>query len=68
MARDIQAGLDFQSRPHELFEGKEMGEDTLRILGEYRSLLQTIRENIGRERKALTEALRWEKSLGLGLL
>ena len=37
MALDLQAGLDFQVRPPELFEGKEMGEDALRLL---RSLLR----------------------------
>ena len=66
MARDVQAGLDFQSRPQELFEGKEMGEDALRVLGEYRTLLGGIRETVASERAVLKETLRWEKSLGLG--
>jgi hypothetical protein len=35
MARDVQAGLDFHSRPKELFGGREMGEDALLLLGEY---------------------------------
>ena len=68
MALDLQAGLDFQVRPPELFEGKEMGEDALRLLQEYRKLLSGIRETIGRERRALRESLRWEKGLGLGIL
>ncbi|NBZ97052.1 MAG: hypothetical protein EBR40_11630 [Proteobacteria bacterium] len=67
MARDVQAGLDFQKRPRELFEGQAMGEDALRLLGEYRDLLQEIRGMVGRERKVLSESLRWEKSIGLGL-
>ncbi len=65
MARDVQAGLDFQKRPKELFEGKEMGEDALRILGEYRALLQEIRETVRSERKVLKESLKWIKSIGL---
>ena len=68
MSRDVQAGLDFQSRPQELFEGKEMGEDALRILGEYRILLQEVREIVRRERKALKGSLRWAKTLGFGIL
>jgi len=66
MARDVQAGLDFQKRPRELFEGKEMGEDALRLLSEYLILLQEVREMVGRERKVLSESLRWEKGVGLG--
>ena len=68
MARDVQAGLDFQSRPRELFEGKAMGEDALRILGEYRGLLQEIRETVSREGKVVKNSIRWAKTLGLGIL
>jgi hypothetical protein len=65
MARDVQAGLDFNSaRPNELFEGKEMGEDALRVLGEYRILLQEVSEMVGRERKVLKESLQWGKTIG----
>jgi hypothetical protein len=66
MARDVQAGLDFSAgRPKELFEGKAMGEDALRILREYRILLQEIRELVGRERKVLKDSLEWAKVAGL---
>jgi hypothetical protein len=64
MARDVQAGLDFQQRPRELFEGQAMGEDALRLLGEYRYLLQEVREIVGKERAVLKESLQWERSLG----
>jgi hypothetical protein len=64
-ALDLQTGLDFQVRPPELFEGKEMGEDALRLLREYRKLLKSMQETICRERKILTEGLRWQKSVGL---
>ena len=66
MARDVQAGLDFGAgRPKELFEGQDMGEDALRLLGEYRILLQEVRGIVGRERKILSESLRWEKSVAV---
>jgi len=61
MALDLQAGLDFQVRPPELFEGKEMGEDALRLLREYRKLLKEIMETVARERNVLKDSLRWEK-------
>ncbi len=64
MARDVQAGLDFQSRPQELFEGKEMGEDALRMLGEYRILLLEVREMVGREVDVLKDSFKWAKTIG----
>ena len=66
MARDVQAGLDFQSRPQELFEGREMGDDALRILREYSDLIQEIRATVARERKVLKEGLKWQKTVSLG--
>jgi hypothetical protein len=66
MARDVQAGLDFQQRPRELFEGKEMGEDALRLLGEYRTLLQEVREMVGRESGVIKESMNWGRLIGLG--
>jgi len=67
MARDLQTGLDFQALPKELFEGREMGEDCLRLLGEYRILFQEVREIVGRERGVLKESLCWERPLKLGI-
>lgn len=67
MARHVQAGLDFQTRPRELFEEKEMGEDALRLLGEYQALLQEVRETVGRERVVLKSSLQWERAFGLGI-
>jgi hypothetical protein len=69
LARDLQPGLDFTTGSHrELFGGKEMGEDALRILGEYREILQEIRETVSREGKVVKSSLRWAKTLGLGIL
>jgi hypothetical protein len=64
MAQDVQTGLDFQSRPKELFEGRAMGEDVLRLLGEYRGLLQEIRGTVAMESRVLKNSLQWAKSLG----
>jgi hypothetical protein len=69
MARDVQAGLDFSDgRPRELFEGKEMGEDALILLAEYRHLLKEVREIVGRERGVLRDSLQWVNQLSLGQL
>jgi hypothetical protein len=63
MARDVQTGLDFQKRPSELFEGREMGDDALRILREYSDLLDETLKIVARESKVLKNSLRWAKSL-----
>ena len=68
MARDLQTGLDFQALPKELFEGKAMGEDALRILREYSDLLDETLKTVSRESKVLKDSLRWAKTLGLGIL
>jgi hypothetical protein len=62
MAQDVQTGLDFQSRPKELFEGQEMGEDVLRLLAEYRGHLHAIRDTVAWESKVLKASLRWAKN------
>jgi hypothetical protein len=67
MARDLQTGLDFQALPKELFEGKEMGDDALRILREYSDLLDEILKTVSRECKVLKGSLRWAKSVRLGI-
>jgi hypothetical protein len=63
MARDVQAGLDFQERPKELFEGQAMGEDALRLLGEYRVHMQEVKKIVHRERVVLKESIRWSETL-----
>ena len=66
MALDLQAGLDFQVRPPELFEGKEMGEDAMRLLEDYRNEFRTIRKTVSVERISFRESFSWDKSVGLG--
>ena len=38
------------------------------LLREYRKLLQGVREVVGRERGVVARSLRWERSVGLGIL
>ena len=64
IARDLQTGLDFTSRPRELFEGKEMGEDALRSLGVYQIQLQEVMGISDGESKILKDSLKWAKSVG----
>ena len=65
MARDVQAGLDFSTgRSKELFEGRAMGEDALRLLSEYKGLLYAIVNTVTWESKVLKASLRWAKLLG----
>lgn len=63
MAQEVQAGLDFHQRPRELFDGREMGDDALRLLREYRLLLQEVRDVLGREVKVLKESIKWLKTI-----
>jgi hypothetical protein len=48
-ARMLQLGLNFGGALPELFAGKEMGEDALRVLEEYLTALATIRRDVGGE-------------------
>ena len=66
MALDLQAGMDFEVRPIELFKGKEMGEDAMRLLEDYRNEFRTIRKTVSVERISLRESFSCDKSLGLG--
>ena len=61
----IQIGLNFAASSPELFAGKEMGEDALRLISDYRTRLAGIRVSVASESKILRDALKWEKSLGL---
>jgi hypothetical protein len=60
----IQIGLNFASTSPELFAGRDMGEDALRLISDYRTRLTAIRLSVASESKILRAALKWEKSLG----
>jgi hypothetical protein len=56
----LQLGLDFTTTPSELFSGREMGEDAIRVLTEYVKLYTHIRSNTRHEATMVNAALRWE--------
>jgi len=62
---DLQIGLNFATSAPELFAGRDMGEDALRLISDYRTRLSAIRSAVVSESKILRDALKWEKSLGL---
>ena len=59
----LQPGLNFTVGVPELFGGREMGEDALRVLGEYVKLQARICAEVQAERPLVREALEWTKRL-----
>jgi len=57
--------LHHASRHSVFFAGRDMGEDALRLISDYRTRLSAIRSAVVSESKILRDALKWEKSLGL---
>lgn len=57
----LQMGLNFAEKTPELFAGKEMGEDVLRVLQEYRKLYARIGEDIKAELPHVREAVVWAR-------
>ena len=64
-ATDLQIGLNFAAASPELFAGKEMGEDALKLLQDYRTRLTAIRASVGSESRILGTALKWGKGFGV---
>lgn len=62
-ATDLQIGLNFAATAPELFAGKEMGEDALRLISDYRTRLSAIRSAVASESGILRSALKWGKGL-----
>jgi hypothetical protein len=62
-ATDLQIGLNFAVSSPELFDGKEMGEDALRLISDYRTRLAGIRSHVDSESKILREALKLLRSI-----
>jgi hypothetical protein len=63
LATEVQIGLNFAASSHELFAGKEMGEDALRLISDYRTRLDSIRSAVGSELSVLKGAIKWGKGL-----
>ena len=62
-AGTLQLGLNFADALPELFAGKEMGEDALRVLGEYLRLYTRIRADVVAETPLHRSAVAWSKRL-----
>jgi len=58
-AREVQTGLDFSDRLPELFEGKAMGEDALRVLDDCLKMEKTILNSLRTELPHVREAVKW---------
>ena len=61
--KTLQLGLNFADGLPELFAGKEMGEDALRVLGEYLKLYTRIRADVAAEAPLLRSAVTWSRRL-----
>ena len=57
-ATDLQIGLNFAAASPELFAGKEMGEDALGLINNYRTRLTGIRSTVASESGILRDALK----------
>jgi len=62
-ATDLQIGLNFAPKSLELFAGKEMGEDVLRLISDYRTRLARIHSTVASELPILKGAITWGKDL-----
>lgn len=66
-SRTLQLSLNFAADLPELFVGKEMGEDALRVLGDYLKLQTRIQTDVTAEVPLLRAATRWSRRLDLPL-
>jgi hypothetical protein len=62
-ATDLQIGLDFSISSQDLFAGKDMGEDALKLLQDYRTRLTSIRASVASELPVLKGAILWARGL-----
>jgi hypothetical protein len=62
-ATDLQIGLNFATSAPELFAGKEMGEDALRLISDYRTRIAVIRSAVSSELPILKGATTWGRGL-----
>lgn len=62
-SKSVQLGLNFTEKPPELFQGKEMGEDALRVLNDYRKLHARISADVKAELPQVRLAISWSKRI-----
>jgi hypothetical protein len=60
-AKGVQLRLNFGVTAHELFPGREMGEDALRVLNDYHKLYARISTEVKVELQHVRDAVRWSK-------
>lgn len=58
-AQELQTGLNFSDKIPELFEGKEMGEDALRVFDQCLKLRKDILKDIAAELPQVRESVKW---------
>ena len=63
-SRILQLGLDFGDALPELFAGKEMGEDAMRVLEEYLTALAMLRRDVADELPHIRAAAAWARTFG----
>ncbi len=63
----VQPGLDFSPAPAELFGGRDMGEDALRLLGIYLAELKPVLATVAAQSAVLGQAARWAGRMGKGV-
>lgn len=63
-SRTLQLGLNFAADLPELFAGKEMGEDALRVLGDYLKHQTRIQGDVSAEVPLVRAATRWSRRVG----
>ena len=64
-AREVQTGLDFSDRLPELFEGKVMGEDALRIWDDCLKHQKSIHSGVRSELLRVRDAVKWARHLAI---
>jgi hypothetical protein len=62
-AKELQLGLNFAKAAPELFAGKEMGEDAIRVLNGYIRMYSTVRAEIACEIPHLRQTIKWASKL-----
>ncbi|MFZ4387447.1 MAG: hypothetical protein ACOYOI_04715 [Chthoniobacterales bacterium] len=62
-ATELQIGLDFSISSQDLFAGKDMGEDALKLLQDYRTRLVGIGSSVDSQLTVLKGAIKWGRGL-----
>jgi len=62
-SQTLQLGLNFEDSLPELFAGREMGEDVLRVLGEYLKDFTRVQAEMNSELRIVRAAARWAGQL-----